>query len=60
MEREGVKIRLLAGTEVDAFETATRYQDVQAAWVKVQEARGVKNVGSTLEKVRALLKDAVN
>ena len=59
MEKEGVKIRLLTGTEVDAFEAATKYQDVQAAWVKAQEAKGVKDVGPTMEKVRTILKDAV-
>jgi TRAP-type C4-dicarboxylate transport system substrate-binding protein len=59
MEKEGVKIRLLTGAEVDGFEAATKYQDVQAAWVKAQEAKGVKEVGPTTEKVRTILKDAV-
>ena len=59
LENEGVKIRLLAGNEVDAFEAAAKYQDVQAAWVKAQEAKGVKDVGPTMEKVRTILKDAV-
>jgi len=60
MEKEGVKIRLLTGSEVDAFEAATKYRDVQAAWARAQEEKGVKEVGPTLEKVRAILKDAAN
>ena len=59
LANEGAKIRLLGDDEVDAFETAVKYQDVQAAWVKAQEAKGVKNAGSTMEQVRAVLKDAM-
>jgi hypothetical protein len=50
---------LLFDAEVDAFEAATKYQDVQAAWVKAQESKGLKDVGLTLEKVRPILKNAV-
>jgi TRAP-type C4-dicarboxylate transport system substrate-binding protein len=59
IKKEGVKIRLLKDTEVAAFKTATKYQDVQAAWVKEQEGKGVKDVGPTLEKVSAILNDAM-
>jgi TRAP-type C4-dicarboxylate transport system substrate-binding protein len=60
LANEGVKIRLLENNEVEAFETAVRYQDVQAAWVKAQDAKGVKDAGPTMERVRAILKDAMN
>jgi hypothetical protein len=56
---EGVKVRLLENNEVAAFETAVKYQDVQAAWVKAQDGKGVKDVGPTMEGVRAVLKDAM-
>jgi TRAP-type C4-dicarboxylate transport system substrate-binding protein len=59
LANEGVKIRLLEDNEGDAFETAVKYQDVQAAWVRAQEAKGVKDAGPTMEQVRAVLKDAV-
>ena len=59
LRNEGATIRLLDDNEVDAFETAAKYQDVQAAWVKAQEAKGVKDAGSTMEQVRAVLKAAM-
>lgn len=56
---EGATIRLLDDGEIDAFKTAVKYQDVQAAWVKAQEAKGVKDAGLAMEQVRAVLKDAM-
>jgi TRAP-type C4-dicarboxylate transport system substrate-binding protein len=59
IKKEGVKIRLLEDAEVAALKAATKYQDVQAAWVKQQEAKGIKDAGPTLEKVSAILNDAM-
>lgn len=58
--REGVNVRLLERKEVDGFNVATRYQDVQAAWVKAEEAKGVKELGATMEKVRIILDETMN
>lgn len=60
MVNEGVKIRLLQQKEVDAFEAAVKYRDVQAGWVKKQEGKGVKDAGQTVEKVRAALTNVLN
>ena len=50
----GVKTRLLERKEVDAWTAATRYPDVQAAWAKDQESKGVKDVAAVLKKVDAI------
>ena len=52
----GATIRLLAQKEVDAFRIATKYQEVQAAWVKEQEGKGIKDAAAVLKKVSAILK----
>lgn len=59
LKKAGATIRLLEQKEVDAFKTAARYQEVQEAWVKEQESKGVKDAGPVLEKVSAILNDSV-
>jgi TRAP-type C4-dicarboxylate transport system substrate-binding protein len=55
MRRDGVKVRLLEHKELDAWKTATKYQEVQAAWVKEQEGKGMKDTGPVLSKVRSIM-----
>lgn len=57
--KEAATIRLLDAAEVRAFATATKYEDVQAAWVKAREAEGLGETGAVIAKVRALLADAL-
>jgi TRAP-type C4-dicarboxylate transport system substrate-binding protein len=59
IRKEGVQIRALDGSEVTSFAAATRFHDVQTAWVKEQEAKGNKDAGATLEAIRALISDAM-
>ena len=59
MKKEGVKVRLLEQKELDSWTAATRYPDIQAAWVKEQEGKGVGEARSVMEKVRAVLGDAL-
>ncbi|MEO8410252.1 MAG: TRAP transporter substrate-binding protein DctP [Propionivibrio sp.] len=59
LKKAGATTRLLARQEVDAFKTATKYQKVQAAWVKEQEGQGVKDAGTVLEKVSTLLNETM-
>ena len=59
MRKEGVKVRLLDNKELDAWNTTTRYQDAQAAWVKEQEGKGNQEARPVMEKVRAILSDAM-
>ena len=37
--------------------TDTKYEQIQDAWIKEQEAKGVKDVASSMEKVRVILND---
>jgi len=59
MRKEGVKVRLLERKELDAWSTTTQYQDAQAAWVKDQEGKGNQEARAVMEKVRAMLGDAM-
>ena len=54
LRKAGVKTRVLERKEVDAWNIATRYQDVQAAWAKDQESKGVKDGALVLKKVDAI------
>jgi len=44
--------------EVDAWSTATKYLEVQAAWAKDQESKSVKDTALVLTKVDAILRAA--
>ena len=55
LKKAGVKLRLLDRNEVDAWNTATKYQNVQTAWVNEQESKGVKDAGLVLKKLDAIL-----
>ena len=59
MKKAGVKVRILDAKELDAWNASTRYQEVQAAWVKAQEAKGNAEARAVLEKVRAILSEAM-
>ena len=60
LEKLGATVRTLDDAEVEAFSAGTRYRDVQADWVSVQEKRGVSDAGLVLEKVSAILKEDMN
>jgi TRAP-type C4-dicarboxylate transport system substrate-binding protein len=60
LEKLGATVRTLDDAEVDAFSAATRYPEVQADWVSEQENSGVSEAGRVVEKVGAILQDAMN
>lgn len=55
MKKEGVNIRELDSNEVTTWKMTTDYQNVQAAWAKEQETKGVKNVSIVLQKVSTIM-----
>ena len=59
MKKGGVKIRILKPRELEQWKAAIKYQEVQAAWVKEQEGKGMKDVGLVLEKVNAIMNDVM-
>ena len=59
LKRDGANVRQLSDDEVEAWTATTRAGEVQSAWVDKQEAKGVKEVGVVLQKVQAIMNDAV-
>ena len=58
LKKSGAKVRVLTNKELAEWRAATKYRDVQAAWVEKQESKGVQNAGLVLKKVNAVM-DAV-
>ncbi|WP_035899379.1 TRAP transporter substrate-binding protein DctP [Leeuwenhoekiella sp. MAR_2009_132] len=59
LSKEGTNVRILNDEEVDEFETATRFQEVQELWAKEQREKGVQDVELVLEKVMKLLNETM-
>lgn len=57
LERSGATVRILEPDELSRWETAIKCRDVQDAWVKDQEKKGLKNAGRIMENVRAVLEE---
>jgi len=51
MSQQGAHVRTLTPQELNTWQRTSRYQAVQADWVKKQEANGVANAGETLNAV---------
>ena len=60
LKKTGAQVRLLNSEELEAWETATEYRNVQTAWVKDQQSKGVKDVAPVLKKVTEILNKATN
>ena len=54
----GTSFDALERKVVDAWSTATKYPEVQVAWAKDQESKGVKDTALVLKKVDAILRAA--
>lgn len=59
LRRSGAQVRLLDDKEVNAFATATRYREVQSAWAKEQEGKGVRDVVAVLGKVSTIMDEVM-
>ncbi len=57
MKKSGAQIRILKQKELKQWETGTNYGEIQSAWVKEQESKGIKNAGTVMNKVTAIIKD---
>lgn len=55
LEEAGCTYRLLSDKELNDFEQSIDYKEVQDDWAKAQEAKGVNNVTSILQKIRTAL-----
>lgn len=59
LRKVGAKVRVLKPEEVAQWETATRYRAGQDKWVKEQEAKGVKDAGTVMKQVNAIMNDTL-
>ncbi len=57
LQKDGAKVRILKSEEVEQWKAATRYKELQSAWVKQQEDKGVKNIDVTMKKVSTIIND---
>lgn len=59
LKKDGISIRTLQPKELEQWQAATRYREVQAAWVKEQEGKGLKEAGPVLQQVGEMVNDAM-
>lgn len=59
LRKIGATVRLLNSQEVAQWQTTTHYQAAQAKWVKEQEAQGIKEAGTVMKQVNALMDDTL-
>ena len=58
-EASGFKVTTMSRDDIVAWENADQLGKLQQQWVKEAEAAGLKNASGVLEKMRALVKQAV-
>lgn len=58
MKKQGAQVRLVRHAEILKWEKATRYQDVQAGWVKEQESKGITEAGPVMQRVTEIMKES--
>ena len=59
LRKSGTTIRILKKQEVNDFQNATRFQEVQDKWADEQKGNGVENGPVVLKKVRVILKETL-
>ncbi len=57
LKKSGATVRTLIPEEVAQFKAETHYTELQSAWIKEQEEKGVKNVATVMEKVSSIVND---
>lgn len=59
LRQAGATVRVLNADEAGRFAAAARYRDVQAAWAKEQEGKGVTDAGAVLSRVAAIMEETL-
>ena len=59
LKKAGASVRQLERKELSAWETVTRYREIQANWAKEQAGKGVNDVGPVLEKINAIMTESM-
>ncbi|RAI01024.1 ABC transporter substrate-binding protein [Acuticoccus sediminis] len=60
LREAGASVRTLSMDEVDQFVTATRYEEVQAAWAEEQKKQGVTDATSVIGQVASIMAEFVD
>lgn len=60
LKQNGAQVRLLSSEELQAWNAATKYRDVQVVWANDQQSKGVKDVTPVLERLTEILSEAEN
>lgn len=55
LRKGGARVRILSQGEVDRWQVATHYKDIQAAWVQAHHGKGVADAGRALDRVSAII-----
>lgn len=55
LQRAGAKVRVLSQQEAHTWQAMTQYREVQAAWIRQQQAQGLSNAAAVLDQLSALL-----
>ncbi|WP_202301653.1 TRAP transporter substrate-binding protein DctP [Dryocola clanedunensis] len=59
MKKQGAQVRLVRHAEIMKWEKATRYQQVQASWVKEQQSKGLTEAGPVMARVSEIMKETM-
>jgi TRAP-type C4-dicarboxylate transport system substrate-binding protein len=59
LRKVGAMVRVLKPEEISQWETTTHYQAAQAKWVKEQEWKGVKDAGTVMAQVNAIMDETM-
>lgn len=59
LRKDGATVRMLQHSEIQQWQAATRYPQVQAAWLKKQENEGLKEAAPVMASLDILMKDAM-
>jgi TRAP-type C4-dicarboxylate transport system substrate-binding protein len=59
LRKGGANVRILDPNELERWGAATKYKDVQDAWVREQQRKGATNVGPVFEKVNSIMNDVM-
>jgi TRAP-type C4-dicarboxylate transport system substrate-binding protein len=60
LRQAGASVRVLQSQEVAQWNTATHYRAAQTKWVHEQEAKGVKNAGTVMKQVSAIMDETLS
>ncbi|MNY43584.1 Bacterial extracellular solute-binding protein, family 7 [compost metagenome] len=59
MKKDGASIHYLTNQELEAWQTATGYQQIQAEWVTQQEDKGITDAGLLMKGVSTIVNDVI-